>query len=73
MRERSWMNRVGQRKACQLWRGRGDALVDQIRVESLNGALPAAIAVVTSMLFSCMTGFADVVTPFGKAAMAERY
>ena len=49
--------------------------------DGLNGALPAAFclvmlaatAVVTSMLFSRVTGFADVVTPFGKAAMAERY
>ena len=49
--------------------------------DGLNGALPAAFclvmlaatAVVASMLFSRVTGFADVVTPFGKAAMAERY
>lgn len=49
--------------------------------DGLNGALPAAfclvmlaaVTVVASMLFSRVTGFADVVTPFGKAAMAERY
>lgn len=47
--------------------------------DGLSGALPAAFclvslatgAVVASMLFSQLTGFADVVTPFGKAATAE--
>ena len=47
--------------------------------EGLSGALPAAFclvalatcAVVASMLFSRLTGFADVVTPFGKAATVE--
>ncbi len=49
--------------------------------DGLTGALPAAFclvmlaatAVVMSMLFSRVTGFADVDTPFGKAAMVERY
>jgi molybdate/tungstate transport system permease protein len=49
--------------------------------DGLNGALPAAFclvvlaatAVMSSMLFSRITGFSDVVTPFGKAAMTERY
>jgi hypothetical protein len=31
----------------------------------------ATCAVVASMLFSRLTGFADVVTPFGKAATVE--
>jgi len=49
--------------------------------DGLNGALPAAFclvllavaAVLTSMLFSRVAGFADVVTPFGKTATADRY
>lgn len=47
--------------------------------DGLNGAMPAAFclvalatgAVVVSMLLSRITGFADVVTPFGKAATVE--
>lgn len=49
--------------------------------EGLNGALPAAfclvalaaVAVGASMFLSRLTGYADVVTPFGKTATAERY
>jgi molybdate/tungstate transport system permease protein len=49
--------------------------------DGLTGALPVAFclvmlattAVVISMLFSRVAGFAAVDTPFGKAAMAERY
>lgn len=49
--------------------------------EGLTGALPAAFClvilaagtVVASMLLSRLTGFADVVTPFGKAATAENH
>lgn len=49
--------------------------------DGLNGAMPAAFclvalatgAVVVSMLLSSITGFADVVTPFGKAATVENY
>jgi molybdate/tungstate transport system permease protein len=48
--------------------------------DGLNGALPAAFcmvslatcAVVASMLLSRVAGFADVVTPFGKAATVEK-
>jgi molybdate/tungstate transport system permease protein len=49
--------------------------------EGLSGALPAAFCLVTlaagvvvaSMLLSRVTGFADVVTPFGKAATMENH
>ena len=49
--------------------------------DGLNGALPAAfclvalaaVAVAASMLFSRLTGYADVVTPLGKAVNAERH
>jgi molybdate/tungstate transport system permease protein len=49
--------------------------------EGLTGALPAAFClvalaaatVVASMLLSRLTGFADVVTPFGKAATVENH
>lgn len=49
--------------------------------DGLNGALPAAFclvvlataAVVVSMLLSRLTGYADVVTPFGKSATAEEF
>lgn len=49
--------------------------------DGLDGALPAAFclvvlaagAVVASMILSSLTGFADVVTPFGKAAAAENH
>ena len=49
--------------------------------DGLNGALPAAFclvvlataAVAASMLLSHLTGYADVVTPFGKSAAAEDY
>jgi molybdate/tungstate transport system permease protein len=49
--------------------------------DGLNGAMPAAFclvalataAVVVSMLLSRITGFADVVTPFGKAATVENH
>jgi molybdate/tungstate transport system permease protein len=49
--------------------------------DGLKGAMPAAFclvalatgAVIVSMLLSRITGFADVVTPFGKAATAENH
>jgi molybdate/tungstate transport system permease protein len=49
--------------------------------DGLNGALPAAFclvvlaaaAVLASMLLSRLTGYADVVTPFGKSAAAEEF
>lgn len=49
--------------------------------DGLAGALPAAFclvvlavaAVLASMLLSHLTGYADVVTPFGKSAAAEEY
>jgi len=49
--------------------------------DGLNGALPAAFclvvlaaaAVLASMLLSRLTGYADVVTPFGKSTAAEEY